>query len=439
VAVAAFSVVVVTALWVAGGGIQDLTAGAGPALISFGRITGLIGADLLLVQVLLMARIGLIEQAFGQDDLARRHRIVGFTSLTLMFTHVLAIVLGYAVASSTNPLRELWDMVVGFPGMLLAAAGTLLLVMVAITSTRRARRHLRYESWHLLHLYAYLGAGLALPHQLWTGQEFLTSSAATFFWWTAWGLAVAAFVIWRLGLPLYRTLLHGLRVVAVDREGPGVVSVRMRGRSLHRLPVAAGQFFIWRFGGPGVTRAHPYSLSAAPTADALRITVKDLGDGSGALARVRPGARVIIEGPYGRLHLGTRTRRRITLMGSGIGITPIRAILEDLPASPGDITVVYRASRVQDLVLSEELDALAASRAATLYYVVGHRIRGRTSWLPRSAAHLSDVDALRDLVPDIEENDVYVCGPAPWTDAVRAAARRAGTPPEHIHVERFTW
>ena len=61
-------------------------------------------------------------------------------------------------------------------------AGTVCLVMVVVTSVRAARSRLRYESWHLLHLYAYLGVGLALPHQLWTGQEFLASPAATVFW-----------------------------------------------------------------------------------------------------------------------------------------------------------------------------------------------------------------------------------------------------------------
>ena len=99
--------------------------------------------------------------------------------------------------------------------------------------------------------------------------------------------------------------------------------------------MAAGQFFNWRFlSGPGWTRSHPYSLSAAPTDDTLRITVKDLGDGSHALADLKPGTRVVIEGPYGRLHAGVRTRQKVTLMASGIGISPLRALLDDLPAAP---------------------------------------------------------------------------------------------------------
>jgi predicted ferric reductase len=433
------SVLVVVALWVSGGGLQDL-GGWASGLTSLGRLTGLVASDLLLVQVLLMARIPMVEKAYGQDELARRHRLVGFTSFNLMVAHIALIVLGYAAQYSHSPIAELWDMTVNYPGMLLAVVGTVFLVMVTATSIRKARKKLRYESWHLLHLYAYLGVGLALPHQLWTGQQFLTSPVATLYWWSLWIAAAGAIVVWRLGVPIYRTLLHDLRVTAVVRESADVVSVVMKGRHLDRLPAAAGQFFTWRFlGAPGWTRGHPYSLSAAPTGDSLRITVKDLGDAGRALADVRPGTRVAIEGPFGRLHDGVRTRRKVTLLASGIGVTPLRALLEEMPQQPGDVTLLYRASSASDLVFKDELDSLATEVGARTCYVLGHRMRERDSWLPHEAAHLSDVEALRRLVPDIDEHDVYLCGAEPWMDAARAAALDAGVPAERIHEERFSW
>ena len=104
--------------------------------------------------------------------------------------------------------------------MLLAVGGTVCLVMVVVTSVRAARRRLRYESWHLLHLYAYLGVGLALPHQLWTGQEFLTSPAATVFWWGAvGGLGRARCSSGGSALPLWRSARHRLRVTSVVPRG----------------------------------------------------------------------------------------------------------------------------------------------------------------------------------------------------------------------------
>jgi ferredoxin-NADP reductase len=209
---------------------------------------------------------------------------------------------------------------------------------------------------------------------------------------------------------------------------------------VHRLRAASGQFFTWRFlDGPGWMRAHPYSLSAAPTGTHLRITVKDLGDGSRALADLTPGSRVLVEGPYGLLHAGVRTRQKVTLLASGIGITPMRALLEELDQAPGDVTLVYRASGVEDLVFRAELDALAQRSGARVYYVLGRRVPGRNSWLPESAGHLSDEEALRQLVPDIADNDVFLCGAQPWMDAARAAALACGVPDKHIHLERFSW
>lgn len=109
-----------------------------------------------------MARVPVIERAWGQDELARLHRLVGFGSFNLMLAHIVLIGLGYAGSGAhgySGLLGELWDITWGLPGMLLAAAGALCLVLVVVTSIRAARRRLRYESWHLMHLYAYLGVG----------------------------------------------------------------------------------------------------------------------------------------------------------------------------------------------------------------------------------------------------------------------------------------
>ena len=433
------SMLVVVALWVAGGGLQD-HGQLGTGLTSLGRLTGLVASDLLLIQVLLMARIPLVERSFGQDELARRHRLVGFTSFNLMVAHIVLIVFGYAAMEGRNLFAETWELAVDYPGMLIAVAGTAALVMVTVTSIKKARRTLRYESWHLLHLYAYVGVGLALPHQLWTGQEFLASTVATVYWWGLWAAAAAAVLLYRVGMPVYRTLAYDLRVTAVVHESNDVVSVWMTGRHLHRLPVVAGQFFTWRFlTGPGWLRGHPYSLSAAPTSDTLRISVKDLGDGSRELASLKPGTRVVVEGPYGTLHQGVRTRQKVTLLASGIGVTPLRALLEDLHQQPGDVTLVYRARSEQELVFKEELDALARSRGARVLYVLGPRVAHRPSWLPDAAAHLTDAQGLLHLVPDIADHDVYVCGAGAWMEAVAEAAEAAGVPARHIHRERFSW
>lgn len=433
------SLLLVTYWWTAAGGVRDL-GGWESGLTSVGRVTGLWSSVLLLTQVLLMARVPVLEAAFGQDELARVHRLVGFTSFTLMVAHIVLITWGYAAGSLLASPRMLWDLAVDYPGMLLAAAGTVALVMVVVTSIRAARARLRYESWHLLHLYAYLGVGLALPHQLWTGTEFVSSPGRTVFWWTAWALAAVAVVWWRVLTPIVRTLRLGLRVTSVVREAPGLVSVYVAGRGLARLDVEAGQFLTWRFlGRDGWTRANPYSLSAAPDGASLRITVQSVGDGSAAVAALRPGQRVLVEGPYGRLSARARTRPRIALIGAGAGIAPLRALAEGLSYGPGEATVLYRFTR--DPLFRHEFETLERERGLQVVPLPGHR-RHPASWLGQlggTDAAASDLDVVRRRVPDLLDRDVFVCGPTAWTELVRADLLRAGLPPARLHLETFGW
>jgi len=429
------SALVVVALWLAGGGAQGLTTSASGQLTSLGRLTGLVAADLLLVQVFLMARVPWVERSYGQDELARRHRLVGVWSFSLMLGHIGLITAGYALADGRGLLGELWHVLTSYRGMLLASLGTGFLVLVVVTSVRLSRRRLRYERWHLLHLYAYLGVGLAVPHQLWTGADFTRSPAARAYWLTAYLLAAGAVLVFRIGMPLWRTARHALVVSGVQREAADVVSVRVRGRALDRLPVRPGQFFVWRFlDGPGWARGHPYSLSAAP-GDELRLTVKDLGDDSHRLASLPVGTKVLLEGPYGRLTADQRVTDRVVLVAGGIGITPLRALLEDLEGVP--TTLVYRARSARHLVLRAEIEELAARNGVTVHYLLGRRLAG--SWLPAGAGSRSEVGVLRRLAPDLVRSDVYVCGPAGWADAVVASVEAAGVPAPQVHLERFAW
>jgi ferredoxin-NADP reductase len=134
-----------------------------------------------------------------------------------------------------------------------------------------------------------------------------------------------------------------------------------------------------------------------------------------------------------------RTRRKVLLMASGIGITPMRALLEELDQRPGEVSLLYRAGSEEGPILVDELSALAGRRQARLFVVTGRRARQRSSWLPEHAAHLGDVEALRQLVPDVANHDVFICGSPGWMDAAEQAVLDAGVPPGHVHIERFAY
>jgi len=288
---------VIVWIWLRGGNVTNVHTPA-DLLTSLGRITGLFAAYSLLLQILLLARLPALEWVAGFDRLTRWHRLNGKLCLALILAHVATIVTGYALTDRVALPVEVASLLGSYPGMVAALIGTLLLILVVVTSVVIVRRRLRYETWFLVHLLSYAGVLLTWFHQLPTGNDFLTNPWAAAFWTALYVATLQLVLLFRVAQPALRGLWHGLRVAEVIPEGPGVVSLRITGRHLAAFNARAGQFFTWRFLDRERWReAHPYSLSAAPDGQSLRITVKALGDFSGRLAAITPGTRVLVEGP----------------------------------------------------------------------------------------------------------------------------------------------
>jgi len=428
-AVVAGNAALIVWLWVHGGNLSD-DLSTGELLTSLGRITGLLGAYSALLQLLLLARLPWVERLVGFDRLTVWHRWNGHACLDLVLAHVVLSVWGYALMDRLSLPKELSTMLGGgiYPGMITATIGTAVLIAVVVSSVVIVRRRLRYEAWYAVHLAAYAAIALAWFHQIPTGNELAFDQIAADYWRALYVGTLGAVVGFRLVAPLAKSLRHRLRVAEVVPEGPGVVSLHITGRRLDRLNARAGQFFLWRFLDRNRWWAsHPFSLSAAPDGLSLRITVKSLGDFSGRLEEITPGTRVVAEGPFGVFTEAARKREKVLLVAGGIGITPVRALMEDMR---GDVVVIYRIVEEREIVFRDELEQLAAERGVTLLFVVGdHRTPVGRRLL--SARHL------RELVPDISERQVYVCGPPAMAEALERNVRRADVPPRFIHTEKF--
>ncbi len=393
-----------------------------------GRMAGLVGAYLMLVTVLLAGRVPVVERTLGQDRLTRWHRRLAPWALVLIAVHGALITIGYAQSARTGLLHQYWRLLRTYPGILTTSAAFVLLIAAGFTSARIARRRMRYETWWAVHLYTYLALALAFSHQLADGASFVGHPVARAFWIALWVATAGAVLAYRILLPLWRTLVHRLRVVSVAPVAPGVVSIVCRGSALARLPLAGGQFLHWRILKRGLWwQAHPYSVSALPDPPYLRFTVKVRGDHGAALARLTPGTWLAIEGPYGTFTADARASNRVAMIGAGVGTTPLRALVEDLPAHV-DVVMVLRGRHEDDIVLRDELRVLMNQRRGRLYELTG----------PRSGARL-DAATLAELIPDIARRDVYICGPAGLTASVRQAARTLGVLDERIHHETFAY
>jgi predicted ferric reductase len=417
-------------LWLKGGGVTAVPTTT-DLLTSLGRITGLLGAYLALVQVLLLARLPPLERLVGFDRLTVWHRRNGRAVILLLLAHTVLVTVGYAGSDQLRLGAEISSLWHDYPGIVTATIGTALLCLVVVSSLVIVRRRLPYELWHLVHLTAYAGIALAWSHQIPTGNEFTTAHTASRYWTGLILATLALLVVFRIVVPLVRGLALGLRVSEVREELPGVVSIVVTGRGIGRLRARSGQFLLWRFLTLGrVLQAHPFSLSRAPDGRSLRITVKDAGRFTRRLGALEPGTRVFAEGPFGTFTDAARRRPRAAYIAGGIGITPIRAMLETAPGAHGDLALVYRVVDERDAIFRDELEALASARGADVAIVAGdHR--------DAACSDLLSPDHLRALVDDIADRDVYVCGPPAMADGVVASLRRLGVPRRHIHLERF--
>ena len=403
----------------------------GDELVQVGRATGLLAAYLLLVQIVVMARVPVLEARIGADWLARAHRWLGSYVAVLIAVHVGAVVTGYAASDHGGVAHEAATMVMTYPHVLMATVGTALLALVVVVSLARLRSVLPYEVWHTIHLAGYLTIALALWHQMANGAQFLSNPTARHLWLAVHVAVLLLLVRYRVLEPVRLSLRHRFRVEDVAIEADGSASIYVVGRGLHELPVRPGQFFRWRFLARGHwLQAHPFSLSEAPNGLRLRMTAKAVGDHTAALRSLQPDTAVMLEGPYGALTAELGRGAPMLLVAGGSGVAPLLALLQEAVVERRQATLLYRVRDIDSAPFVDELTELAAEPGINVLVLGGPRGRGRAHDVLHPAR-------LREMVPDISDRDVYLCGPAGMVRHVRRSLALLGVPAGHIHHESF--
>jgi predicted ferric reductase len=395
------------------------------------QITGLLGAYLLLIEVALMARIPWLERRIG-SWLATLHRGLGAYLIVLLAAHTALVIIGYSMSLQAPASEVVKSIFATYPYVLMATGGFALLVAIGVSSIKHFRHKLGYDRWHSLHLVAYPAAVMAFFHQIFLGAQFTRNQVAKDTWIAMHLIVAAAILLYRVYIPVSRTLKYRLRVVGVVVESADTISIYVGGVNVDRLGAQAGQYFRWRFLGRGLWhQTHPFSLSAAPTNGVLRLTVKGVGNYTRRLKRrIRPGVRVIADGPYGAFTAELRRRQRVLLVGGGVGVTPLRAIAEALDGGPGDVMFLQRASTAADLLMVDELDKMDAEGRLIYVPVLGKR--GKTPREDPMAPH-----RLREMVPDLDEREVFICGSPAMARSTIKNLRKAGISWRRIHTELF--
>jgi len=423
----AHAVAIGTAWWHVSGGLL-FSGQPGGRAVALGRLAGLLVSSAVLLQLVLVSRLPGIEPSLGCDRLYRLHRRLGFAIGSLFLGHPALLTFGYARWHHLSFRRQFAEIARDLPHAWPAIGATLVIVLAVALSTPIIRRRLSYEAWHAGHLGMYLAVGLASLHQL-NGAELSSLPWWTGYWVAVHILVVGCFVVFRAGRPIFRFARHRFRIDKIVSESDDVLSLYLTGRHLHRFTFRPGQYanvaFLWK----GLWAPHPFSFSAAPNGRFLRLSIKAVGDFTRRIHELRPGAFVLLEGPLGAFTAMTSTHEKYLMVAGGIGITPIRALIESLVDAHRDVVLLYAVKTAKDLVFASELRALTARCHLVLSRWAG----------PADGYEQGHVDRLmlERLVPDVQDREVFVCGPLPMMKAVIRALHALEVRGSRIHYERF--
>jgi predicted ferric reductase len=392
------------------------------AALGFGAFT------ILALQFVLPARARPFTAPFGVDVLVRFHKQVGSAMVVLVLAHLVMLIIDDpAKVHLFVPVAAPWRAQAGLASVL--ALGGLL-----VTTAWRSRLRLSYEDWRAIHCILGVAAlGFAFAHLVGVGRYMSLSTV----WVTATlalvGATGALFHL-RVGRPL-RSARSSFRVREVRRERGGATTVALEASGHDGTAFAPGSFaWLKPAEAPFALAEHPFSYaSSAHRPASPEFTIKAAGDFTSELHQLRPGAKMLVDGPHGSFE--PRPGVSLLLVVAGIGITPAMSILRTI-ADAGDatpVTLVYGSRRWDEITFREELTALNGRLGIRVFNVLSdpHPAWGG----PQGRIGAAVLRHVLAVVP--RPAQAFVCGPPAMVDAAATALEEVGFPRESVHAERF--
>lgn len=402
-------------------------------LLALGRLSGLFLAFAALFQVFLISRAAWVERYFGFDRMVGLHHISGYSISALLLAHPVLLALGYGKLTDKGFWQQILAFVNNFEDVFLAAAAFFLFLAVIFISIAIVRRRLAYEVWYFTHVFVYAAIALSFPHQTAVGSD-LGSPAFLLYWYALYVFVFGNLLIFRFGLPAFLFWRHRFEVRRVEEEAADIFSIYIGGKDMEKFRFKGGQFLKLRFLAKKIWKEeHPFSISAAPDGEHVRVTIKALGDFTSAIRNIAPGTPVLIDGPHGLFTGAVSRKDKALFIAGGIGITPIFPLLSEFAENGKDIVVFYGNSREAGTAFKKDIDALSKKYSFRVHYIMSDD----SSWAGNRGR--IDLELIERFAPDFLEREIYICGPEQMRRSLEKNLSAAGIEKRDMHRENFSY
>lgn len=399
-------------------------------LIGIARISGLLSAFFVLLQLILIGRIKWLERVYGLDKLSHSHHLTAFLSMFFIFTHALLVISGYSLGSSVGFFAQIGNFIKYYE-LLSTITALFLFSFVFVSSLVIVFKKLKYETWYFVHVSSYLAILLAFGHQMELGGDFIGNPTFQAYWILLYIFSLGNLFFYRFFLPGYYFYKHRFVVEKVEQENDMTTSVYISGKNLDKFKYNAGQFAIWRFlDNKRFLQAHPFSFSSNPNDKYLRITAKNLGDFTSEMKNIKVGTKVIVDGPHGIFTTKRTTNKKLAFIAGGVGITPIHSMLSNMDQNYQSI--LFNCTRTtSDILFQKELPKLQEKNIKIINVLsVEKNNQAESGYI--------DEEKIKRLMPDYLERDFYVCGPKPMLKLTRKILADIGVSKSKIYFEKFS-
>ena len=406
-----------------------------PLIVEIAVGAGFVGFALMALEFALVSRINAASDPFGEDSVQLFHNLMGIVALGFVLAHpILLIIAGYPPSCWVNPFSSCANLATR-----MAFISIFILVLLVGLSIWRKQLRIKYEPWQLFHgVFALVVIFAALLHIFIIGRY--TTTIPMKLVWILYAVLVLGLISWyKIWTPL-RNWNRRWEVIENRTERGDSRTLVLKPLNHIGFSFHAGQFAWIKSGlspfGPG---QHPVSISSSGDVEpggTIKFTIKNLGDWSGTeVPELRPGDQMWVDGPYGVFTMDRQQAMGYVLIGGGVGITPLYAMLQTM-AEREDLRPVllfYGAAGLETMTFKEQLEGLTKQLNLTFIPVLSDPEQGwdgETGYI--------NAEIMNKYLPRQYKWCKYlVCGPKPLMDAMEIALPELGVPPESVLTERF--